>query len=240
MNFPEFIVGPTFSEGDILSFIFDDADITLRIPKIHHNDRTIDSVIAQKDFRNADMRDWMSFGDEGLCYLSLVTQDWKYMDDVTHLNVAHVFFEISVLKHGKAETESFYSLNAASFQQRFIREIHDENPDIKTDPRPYWPTQENNFFFKPIPCEILDGFQVKMDVVEGSDNPATIGFFSLGREYTLRLNLRLMSLHYPDRKNPYSNELLRTVEEDLFEDLLSHVQVDYNAETLALIEKLRS
>ncbi|WP_139309795.1 hypothetical protein [Teredinibacter haidensis] len=239
MNFPEFIVGPTFSEGDILSFVFDDADVTLRIPKIHHNDRTIDSVIAQKDFRNADMQDWVSFGDEGRCDLTLVTQDWKYEDDITHDNIAYVFFEVSVLKHGKAETESSYSLNASSFQQRFIREIHDENPDIKTDPRPYWPTQENNFFFKPIAREILDGFQLKADVVEGSDNPATIGFFSLGREYTLRLNLRLMSLHYPDRKNPYSNELLRTVEEDLFEDLLSHVQVDYNAETLALIEKLR-
>ena len=239
MNFPEFIVGPTFSEGDILNFVFDDADVTLRIPKIHRNDRTIDRIIGQTDFRKTDTQSWSSFGDEGHCYLSLAAQDWKYEDEVTHDNIAYVFFEISVLKHSKAETESLYSLNASSFQDAFLREIYEDYADVKTDPRPYWPTQENNFFCKPIAREILDGFQVKADVIEGTHYPTTIAFFSLGREYTLRFNLRLSSLHYPDRKNPYSDELLQAMKDDLVEDLLSHVQVDYNAETLALIEKLR-
>lgn len=48
----------------------------------------------------------------------------------------------------------------------------------------------------------------------------------------------LQSLHYAGRTNPYSNEVLKQFEKDLFEELLNHIKIEYSPALIAQIEAL--
>jgi hypothetical protein len=239
MNFPGHITGPVFAEGDLVTFVFDEAELTLRAPKVPYNRDTIDRVNQQRDFRNTDTSDWNHFGDEGHCTVSLVTQNWNYEDQQSHDDIANVFLEVVALKHSDKEYESCFCLNSESFQKHFLDGIHDQFNESVQDERPYWPTKQNNFFAKTISRDLIDGLQAQIDLGGGEKYPVPSAYFSLGRRYTLRIAFHFGSLHYSDRKNPYSEELLQQFKLDAFDDFLSHIRIEYTPEIIALIEKLK-
>lgn len=241
MKFPDHLTGPQFAEGDLASFIFDESELTLRVPKVPYNRGTIDRVNPCKDFRNADTSGWDHFGDDGHCTTYLSTQTWNYEDSVSHDDIAHALLDVEVLRHSESEADSCFALNSDSFYRHFIDGIHGDFADSKQDERPYWPTQENNFFAKAIKREYIDGLQVQLDLVEGKKYPTPCAYFPLGRRYTLRIAFHFGSLHYfDDRKNPYSEELLHQFKLDAFDDFLSHIRIEYTPETIALIDELRT
>lgn len=240
MKFPNHLTGPQFSDGDLVSFLFDESELTLRIPKVPYNRDTMDRVNPQKDFRNPDTSDWDHFGDEGHCTTYLSIQSWRYEDSITHDDIAYAHLKVEVLKQSDREAESCFALNSATFYRHFIDGIHGDFVDSKRDERPYWPTQENNFFAKAIKREYIDGLQVQLDLVEGKKYPTPCAYFPLGRHYTLRIALHFGSLHYEDRPNPYSEELLQQFKLDAFDDFLSHIRIEYTPETIALIQKLKA
>ena len=45
------------------------------------------------------------------------------------------------------------------------------------------------------------------------------------------------SLHYSDRENQYSDNLIREIEFSLFDDFLNNIDLRYNSEVIALIKK---
>lgn len=234
MKFPEFISGPTFSDGDIVSYSFGDAELNFRVLNLPFEDNQINCVASNQDFQNWQVPE----DDEGFHEFDLAVQNWNYLEDHNHFSVAGIMFEASILKHTKSEVESGFSLDADRFQEFAMDDAKEANPNDISDPRPYWPTHENNFLLKTITHPHFNGFQYKLFLVEPAEYPACIAFFSLGRYYSLRFSLSLHSLHYNDKDiiNPYSEATLHKMKEDLFEDLLSTVHVDYSAELLSLIK----
>lgn len=240
MKLMDSLAGPRFSDGDLVTFVFDEAELTLRIPKVPYNRDTIDKVVYQKDFRNADTSGWDHFGDEGHCTITLSVQSWNYEDQQSHDDIANVFLKIEVLKHSDNESEKLSGLNSHSFQKHFLDQIRNYFADADVDERPFWPTKKNNFFASTIKRDLIDGLQVQIDLGGGEKYPVPCAYFSLGRRYTLRIAFHFGSLHYSDRKNPYSEELLHQFKLDAFDDFLSHIRIEYTPETVALINQLKA
>ncbi|VAW70685.1 hypothetical protein MNBD_GAMMA09-2878 [hydrothermal vent metagenome] len=48
----------------------------------------------------------------------------------------------------------------------------------------------------------------------------------------------MASLHYQDRTNPYSNELIRKLEFDLFDEYMQSIDLSYTDKTLEIIQSL--
>jgi|GEM_PF-1447688 len=240
MKIPNNLSGPQFAEGDLVSFIFDESELTLRAPKIPYNTNTINEICRERDFRNADTTPWEHFGTEGHCSKDLLIQTWNYEDAVSHDDIAHVVLTVKVVKHSDKETASCFSLNNLSFRHDLLSGLKEHHAKSPPNGRAYWPSAENNFFLKTIPRDLLDGLQAQFAKGGGQKYPVPSAFFSLGRQYTLRISFNFVSLHYyDDRPNPYSEEVLQQFKLDVFDDFLSHIRIEYTPETIALIQKLK-
>ena len=235
MNFPGDINGPKFSEGDIVSFTLPEAELTMRLPVVADYKMT-DRVSSVRDLTNIDTTNWEHFGDDGFCFSELAVQSWTYEDLDTHDNVADCLLIITILKHGKSESDSLFSLNSQTFREQQITWLAE---DLSDEDRPGWPSKENDFFAQTIKGDILDGLQVQIETVKdaGRNFPDIYALFSLGKYFTVGIEYSLMSIHYPDRKNPYSEEFLQDLKFKLFDDFISHIQIEYTPETIALIEQ---
>lgn len=235
MDFPGDINGPKFSEGDIVTFTLPEAELTMRLPVVADYKMT-DRVSNMRDLTNVDTSSWEHFGDDGFCFDDVAVQSWKYEDLITHDNVASCFLCITLEKHGNNEAESLFSLNSQTFREQQLEWIAE---DSGGDTRPGWPNEENNFFAKTLKKEMLDGLQVEVERVSGGGEtvPNINAVFSLGKHFSMRIDFSLSSLHYPDRKNPYSEEFLQDLKFKLFDDFISHIHIKYTPETIALIEQ---
>lgn len=239
MKFPNHLAGPQFSEGDLVSFIFDESELTFRAPKVPFNTDTIDRICRERNFCNADTSSWYQFGTEGHCLKELLVQNWNYEDSISHDDIAHALLKIEILKHSDDEFASCFSLNNRTFGDYFFADMKVHHEDSPPEGRSYWPSVENNFFSKAVKRNVLDGLQAQIDLGGGKKYPVPSAYFPLGRRYTLRIAFHFSSLHYPDRKNPYSEDLLQQFKLDAFDDFLSHVSIEYTPETIALVEKLK-
>lgn|SRR5690606_24516243 len=240
MIFPENITGPQFSVGDFVTYQFDDCELTLRLPVVPHNTDKVDDVSPRRDYRNVNTRDWRPLGEQGFTFTRLAVQKWKYECERTHDNIASCYMTVSVLKHTLKDADSLFSLNSETFQEHHLQVIHADFSDYEQTKGDEWPSASNNFLAKTITRPVLDGLQVQLDLVDGAEAPTLGALFSLGKEYTLNIEWSFSSLHYPDRQNPYSRELLHKMKFELFEEFLSFIDIEYSPETLALIQKLKT
>ncbi len=242
MIFPENIMGPKFSEGDFVTYTFDDVELSMRLPVIPHNTNTIDRVSSFRDLRNIDTTDWTHFGDEGYCYEDVVVQDWNYEDRVSHDDIAHCLLCVTFQKHSEREAASMFSLNSKAFREQQLQWLTEDHTPTEHEVDPDWPCPENDFFAKAIEMNLVDGLLVQMEKVIGSGRkyPNLYAVIPLGKNFTMSIDFSLLSLHYSDRTNPFSDELLNDFKLKLFDDFLSYIRVDYNAETTAIIERLKS
>ncbi|HRH75857.1 MAG TPA: hypothetical protein PK129_00795, partial [Cellvibrionaceae bacterium] len=67
--------------------------------------------------------------------------------------------------------------------------------------------------------------------------PKMMAYITLNKDLYLMISFSLDSLHYDNRKNPYSEELLHQFKIDLFDEFLSFIQVTYSGEVLNLVEQ---
>lgn len=238
MIFPHPIIGPTFSEGDIVSFSFDDAELSLRLPVIYASDNNIDRICQERDFRGVNTEDWLLLGNTR--QQRLATQSWVCEDDDSHLNIAGCFLKITVYENTQDEVDSCCNLNSEAFMHHNLELCKYDARQYDPETRPGWPTPENNFFAKSLNNNILNGFQLQLDLSGGSPSPQPLVYIPINKRFTLSISLVLNSLHYSDIENPYSEELLHKVKLDLFDDLLSQIRIDYSGETLEKIKQLKT
>lgn len=239
MNFPDRITGPQFADGDLLTFTFDEAQLTMRVPAIPCRRGMIDRIIHQRDFRGADTTLWDHLADEEHCTIPLSIQAWNYEDYESHEDIAHALLDVEVLKHSDREAQDCFALKTESFQRHILSEMHRHFDSDGADERPYWPTRQNNFFAKSVKRECLDGLQIQIDLGGGRQYPVPSAYFSLGRRYSLRIALHFSALHNAGQGNPYGEELLQQFKLDVFDDFLSYIRIEYAPETVALIEQFK-
>lgn len=221
MEFPGSLTGPRFGEGDIVTFLFEDAELTLRLPVVVYNTESIDEVSPVRDFTNAETWRW----DECMEHRQkeIVVQNWKYEDEVTHDNIAAVYLSISIIAHKDIDEHGHYLLSSRAFRQ-FWEEASKKS--------------YNKSVMKEIEKPLINGVHALIDPDDGVSQPTPIAFFSLGRRFSARMSFCFDSLHYSDRKNPYSDELLHNWKLDLFDDFLSYLNIAYTPETVALIKNI--
>ncbi len=243
MILPESISGPEFKDGDIVSFTFEDAELTMRLPIIPDDPGEHNTVSSQTDFRNVDTTNWSHYGDEGNCSKKIIVQSWNYTDyDGSHnrLFVALSFLKICILKNSQAETDSLLNLNSKTFTAHYTQSLHDPDDD-EPENRPDWPTLSNNYFAKTVKKEVLDGLQAQLDSGSCDEFPTLMAFFPLNKQFSLQIAFDFGSYHYFGEsapKNPYSYEFWRALGLELFDDLLSYVHIEYSPEARAIIKEL--
>lgn len=235
MEFPGFITGPQFCDGDIVTFVFEDAELTLRLPVVAYDTDSIDEVGAVRDFTGAETWRWDECA--GNRQKEIVLQSWKYEDDVTHDDIASVYMSVCVISHKDIDERGLYLLNSNDFESYWLQELADDYLDTP-ETRDGWPSAINSFFCKTIDKPVLDGIQVQVDLGAGAKYPVPTAYFSLGRRFSLRISFSFCSLHYSDRKNPYSDDLLHDWKADLFNDFLSYISIEYTPETVAMIKEI--
>jgi hypothetical protein len=243
LDFPDGIVGPDISNGDLVNFRFPKSSLTLRVPKIPFNNDTEDRIAAV-DWTSPDYHNWTTtiIGRTK----ELVYQSWRYKDQDTHDNVALCFLTMDIDKLDGIDSSQPVTLNNQAFRQHLLNElILDEkeqgnDPDIGIETRAGWPTQENEFFLEDVKKPTLNGLRFLLDLdVKQSAHPMPLAVFVLDADISLNISLKLQSLHYSDRKNPFSEELLHQFKMDLFEEILKNIQIDYSPELVSQIEALK-
>lgn len=238
MKFPGSLTGPQIADGDLVSFTFDDAELTLRLPVVIYGSDTIDRVCSTHDFRKAETWRW----DDCVGYRikELVVQKWTYEDTVSHDDIANCRMDINILSHRDTDDLGFYLLNSDQFYHYMLKLLTDEHRDGPAEIRANWPSEANDFFLQSIAKPVVNGLIFQTDIGGGSKYPAPTAFFPLGRAMSLRIAFDFGSLHYSNRKNPYSDELLHQMKLEVFDEMLSFVQIDYTPETIKLVDAMKA
>lgn len=218
MKFPDFITGPRFADGDITTFTFEDAQLTLRLPVVVYNTHSIDEVSPVRDFNGAETSRWEEYMQHRR--KELVVQNLTYEDDVTHDNIASLYISASVVAHKDIEERGHYLLSSERLESYWLDALAEEYDAVLA---------------KAVEGPLINGLRVLVDPGDGTQFSVPVAFFSLGRRFSLQIYFDFGSLHYSDRKNPYSDELLHEWKVDLVDDFLSHINIEYTPETVALI-----
>lgn len=238
MIYPDYIRGPQFAEGDLVTFDFDDAELSLRLPKLPWNRDTTDVVSPQRDFRNADFTDWRQTG-FGNVMKSLVKQSWKCDDDITHDDIAYCYLEVIVCELLEDIRDRQLCLNSQTFKKWLFDDFAQEKVSDSLAQNPLMPSHLNNYLAREIERPLINWI-VSQYYGNGEDRPPSpIVYIPINGQFLMNISLHLKSIHYPDRQNPYSEELLHQLKLDLFDEFISFIHVEYSGATLETIQRLK-
>lgn len=239
MKYPGNIRGPRIDQGDLATFTFAGAELTLRLPIIPINRHHEDIVSPIRDFRDVDTSGWES--DEfGTRFTTLVQQQWTFEDSISFDNVASCRLFFNIIDVSQLHTEQNALLRTESFEQ-IILDLYGaffQSYEHKHLTNPSSPALANRFHGKSIAREHLDWFNVQFCFIEDA-MPKPVIMIPISNRFFILAFIDVTSLHYSDRKNPYSDDLLRKFEFDLFDELLRHIDLRYTAETIAIIDSLK-
>lgn len=235
MIFPKNIIGPQFDNGDLVTFNFDGAELTLRLPTIPNNRHNADRISPFKDFRNANTQSWDA-NDQSLPCIQLSEQRWNFEDAKTLDNIARCSLYVSLvevtqqdfIQNTLLESTSFKKLMLAWMDYSFAANEKGAHGDFTQD--------RYNLRLIDKPHLNWLGAQVRY-VPDAAASP--VGIMPINNRFIVMASLEIESLHYAGRTNPYSDELLKQFERDLFEDFLSHIKIEYSPETIATINSLK-
>ncbi len=240
MKYPGNIIGPCFETGDLVTFIFDGAEFTVRLPIVPNNKHNQDTVTCNRDFRGIDTRDWDINNQERPC-IQLATQRWSFEDANSLDNVALCKLYLSVVEVTPAARKKNILLEVKTFKEIMLNWIayatEDHEEQYLKDSN--WPASANRFHEKVIEKEHLNWLRYELCYLEGT-MPRPFAVAPINSRFVMMTRIEIDSLHYAGRQNPYSKELLRKFEFELFDDFLSHFDLRYSPETIAIIQSLKS
>lgn len=236
MIFPKNIIGPQFNDGDLVAFIFDGADLTLRLPTIPNNRHNADRVSSLKDFRSANTHNWDT-NDQSLPCLQLSEQRWSFEDAKTLDNIAQCSLYVSLVECTQQDSAQKTLLEAASFKALMLSWM--DYSFAANEKEADRDSTQGRYKLRSIDKPHLSWLAAQVRYLPNAA-PSPIGIMPINNRFIVMVSLEIQSLHYAGRTNPYSNELLKQFEQDLFEDFLSHIKIEYSPETIALIDALNN
>lgn len=238
MIYPRNIEGPRFDQGDLVTFVFDEAELTLRLPIIPNNRHNADRVSALKDFRSVSTSDWDTNDQDRPC-IELATQRWCFEDANSLDDIAQCELYVGLVEVTDLHRSQNTLLSSYEFEKLMVAWHHysfGEQHDAMYDHDKNWPVLANRYHGRAVFRDHLDWFVVQLSV-NSSERPIRVAMIPLNNRFVLMIFIEIESLHYAGRTNPYSNDLLKQFEADLFDDFLSHIDIKYSPE---LIEKIQS
>lgn len=233
MTYPNHLLVPQFDKGDILTYEFDGASLTIRLPVIPFNRGMINETYPIYNLINPDTTLW-----NGNPYVEFACQKWTLEDDRNMDDIASCMLQMTLIENTPQQQQEHTLLNQAQSLDLLLSEMTEHFSEPKMAYDPDWPRPENQFKYKAVKRNHLDWHQIQVCIVEGGlTGPAVT--IPINNRFKLAIYLHLTSLHGPGRANPFSDEVLRQVGFDLFDELLEHINLQYSPETIALIEKLK-
>lgn len=209
------------SEGDILNFVFKGSSLSLIIPVVQKNRSTTDFISTVSDFRTVGYDDWDEL-DEGRFSYTLVNQSWKYEDPNTKDDLAHAFLAVDVLKHNQHDITAKVLLDSKLFHEFFIAQIRED-----------FGLSSEQFSTKVLHDFDVEGLLAYLPLGPEEGVLTPVAFFSLGSEFSLRLIFKFGVMNYPERENPLSTQELANLHAALLDELVSCINIEYNADILA-------
>lgn len=241
MNFPGNLIGPKFDDGDFINFQFDGAELSLRAPIVPRNNHGADRLCETRDFRNIDTRNWDT-NDQEHPSIELLLQRYCYEDARSLDDIAQCQIFVGLVECKEDAREANVFLSYPEFEDIMI-DWHDytfnQDHGEKYAHDSTWPALPNRYNGRSITKEHIDWFVVELNL-SLQVKPVQLAMIPINNRFVLMTYIDLQSLHYAGRTNPYSEELLKQFEKDLFEDFLSHITIDYSPETIATIQSLKS
>ncbi len=239
MKYPGNIIGPRFESGDLVTFTFDGAELTLRLPVVPNNKHNEDTVTRIKDFRGIDTREWDTNDQERPC-IQLATQRWSFEDARSLDDIAQCEVHVSLIEVTQPQCKKNVLLCTAGFEETVLAWLcySFANHEEKYQEDSNWPSLANRYLGKSILKEHLSWFMVQLCFFEGT-MPRPTMMIPINNRFVIMMSIEIDSLHYAGRQNPYSKELLRKFEFELFDDFLSHFDLRYTPETIATIQSLK-
>ena len=241
MNFPQGIIGPRVDQGDWVNFVFDDSDLTIRLPKVPHNKNNLDDISSLKDFRAVDTKHWDTNDQEMPC-TQLALQRWNYEHERTLDDVARAELYVGLVETDQIQQRNNALLCKETFEatmlawhNKSIGVLHDE----KYEQNKNWPALANRYNGISIHKEGCDWFVIQL-CMSSESKPVNLGMTPINNRFVLMTFIELQSLHYAGRTNPYSDETLKQFERDLFADFLNHIRIDYSPDLIAKIQTLKT
>ena len=226
-------VGRDFFGGDCRAAVVAEAG---RVADPRETRRTGRFQVLLVDFRNIDTRHWDTDG-FGNPIMTLVKQKWLFEDSVTLDDIAECIFVVSIMEPLNDTELPLAKLNKSALKKMVLDAMivvsAYEGNDHADDAS--WPKISNEFNYQCISRPHLDGLQIQMAAVEGR-KPSPYGFIPVDKRFVLSISFAMGTLHYPNRKNPYSNELIRKLEFDLFDEYLQSINLRYTDKTIELIK----
>lgn len=231
MIFPNYLSGPKIENGYFVSFSFDQADFLCRLPEIPNYEQRFDIVSPTRDFTNFDVSSWDDGGD---CWLfKIAYQSWKYEDEISHHDIAICGLTITLIADKPGAKLNPDALNPKAYLEHIINLFasnYGPGCAYRGDKGDYYAMLVGNG----VPIGVKMQAPPEMDQLI---TPKMIAYIPLNLDLSLMICFTLNSLHYDDRKNPYSEELLHQFKIDLFDEFLSYIQVTYSGEVLKLVEQ---
>jgi hypothetical protein len=238
MIYPKNLTGPQFATSPLIELKFKGARITLPIPEIPQNDRRIDEVTSIRDFSNFDTSKWEPDG-LGNVLEKIIHQKWIFEDLTNWDDIALCHFEIELMEVSIDHQQKNLILNKTAFKKHIIDGFADAliEDESKYLDLPNWPKAHNEFNYECINKPDLDWFQVQICFVEG-DQPGPLAYIPLDNRFALNISFDMGTLHNDVTTNPYSDELIRKLQFDLFAEYMQSIDLRYTEETLKIIREV--
>ena len=240
MNSVEKIICPRFAEGDLLIFSFEGAELILPSMAVPNNPDNIDHVSLTRNLKDVSTSEWR-VDNNGNKYHRLLWQQWNIEDSTTLDDVALCKLYVLILELAESQFSADKLLSYSRFEKCML-EYHEKtfNEDSESNLEfAETPRMANRFFSRPIEREPINWLVSQLPISSGLA-PVELVALPINNRFALMAHVEVESLHYAGRTNPYSNELLKQFEQDLFEDFLSHIKIEYSPETIATINSLKT
>jgi hypothetical protein len=238
MIYPKNLTGPQFASSPLVELKFKGARVTLPIPEIPQNDRRIDEVTSIRNFSNFDTSYWRPDG-LGNVYEKIIHQKWIFEDTTNWDNIALCHFEVYLTEASIDHQQSNLILNKIAFKKFIVNGFADALIEDESEylDFPDWPKAHNEFNYECISNPDLDWLQMQMCFVEGR-NTGPLAYIPLDKRFALRVSFDMGTLHNYVTTNPYSDELIRKLQFDLFAEYMQSIDLRYTAETLKIIREV--
>ncbi len=239
MTYPESILGPITATGDIVQITFDHSELTLRLPKLHTNTGMVNTVSALTDFRGVDTSAWDQ-DHIAQKYFELTLQKWEFEDKASLDDVALCLVSTTLVEiHQKYRNPSVL-INSERFKEMFFSELKEEYEEgTNRDEGSEWPCPKNDYLLQTIQRPHVNWAKSQLPMGTGR-KPSPFALIPINERFYINVSFDMSSLHYPNRKNPYSDETLRALEFKLFDDFIDHIGLEYSDELTGKIDALSS
>jgi hypothetical protein len=238
MIYPKNLTGPQFATIPLVELKFKGARVTLPIPEIPLNDRMVDEVTSIRDFSDFDTSYWEPDG-LGNVLKNIISQEWMFEDTTNWDDIALCDFQVELTEVSIDHQRINLILNKMAFKRHIIDGFADAltRDEDKYLDIPDWPKALNEFNYECISKPDLDWFQVQICFVEGR-NTGPLAYIPLDNRFALNVSFDMKTLHNYVTTNPYSDELIRKLQFDLFAEYMQSIDLRYTEETLKIIREV--